>query len=155
MILPFPFMDHSPCSHYTKVRRESRVFTLSIDLFLKHFQRRDHFLLKQLLEEQLTIIWLKGPIFIMFWNCSYISRSVNTPELRKVTAGFWSRPLKFQKTPQKYIKNVLKCNYQHQWLETKVAVSQRCVLFHSYRKIFYRKIGLRRARDPFNATVKK
>lgn len=27
----------------------------------------------------LTMIWLNGPIFMMFWNCSYISRSVNWP----------------------------------------------------------------------------
>ena len=27
----------------------------------------------------LTMIWLKGPIFMMFWNCSYMSRRVNWP----------------------------------------------------------------------------
>uniref|UniRef100_A0A147BFC8 Putative secreted protein n=1 Tax=Ixodes ricinus TaxID=34613 RepID=A0A147BFC8_IXORI len=27
----------------------------------------------------MPMIWLKGPIFMMFWNCSYMSRSVNSP----------------------------------------------------------------------------
>ena len=31
----------------------------------------------------LTMIWLKGPIFIMFWNCSYMSRRVNWPEWKE------------------------------------------------------------------------
>ena len=31
-------------------------------------------------KNQRTIIWPNGPIFMMFWNCSYMSRSVNWPE---------------------------------------------------------------------------
>ena len=36
--------------------------------------------IKSLIQEEilqsLTIIWPNGPIFIMFWNCSYISLNV-------------------------------------------------------------------------------
>ena len=31
----------------------------------------------------LTIIWPNGPIFMMFWNCSYMSRKLKTPDSQK------------------------------------------------------------------------
>ena len=40
----------------------------------------------------LTMIWLKGPIFMMFWNCSYMSRRVNWPVWKSegISEGGWS-----------------------------------------------------------------
>ena len=45
-----------------------------IDKVLKHIAKKP----------VLTMIWPNGPIFMMFWNCSYMSRKLKTPKINNI-----------------------------------------------------------------------